>query len=185
MIREALGQVRDMLSGLVPESVYLRLRDVPERDLPASEWILVNVWELVYPFKKEGELQKREIFRLREELKQAIDKHNQTLGEVEHANRMLYDKDDDHKRHQLNYENARKSLEVELTRVHEELEILREKGTAYDELMRKYKQVEQEKFLLEEKIGFYDSEQGKEGKHVLSEIYKTTDDIRRKNELLS
>jgi progesterone-induced-blocking factor 1 len=55
---------------------------------------------------------------------------------------MLYDKDDDHKRHQLNYENARKSLEVELTRVHEELEILREKGTAYDELMRKYKQVE-------------------------------------------
>jgi progesterone-induced-blocking factor 1 len=56
MIREALGQVRDMLSGLVPESVYLRLRDVPERDLPASEWILVNVWELVYPFKKEGEL---------------------------------------------------------------------------------------------------------------------------------
>jgi hypothetical protein len=39
--------------------------------------------------------------------------------------------------------------------------------------------------LLEEKIGFYDSEQGKEGKHVLSEIYKTTDDIRRKNELLS
>lgn len=44
------------MSGLVPENVYLRLRDIPERDLPPSEWILVNVWELVYPIKKESEL---------------------------------------------------------------------------------------------------------------------------------
>jgi len=33
-IREALGQVRDMLSGLVPESVYLKLRDLNEKDMP-------------------------------------------------------------------------------------------------------------------------------------------------------
>ena len=79
-----------MLTGLVPENVYLRLRDIPERDLPPSEWILVNVWEMVYPFKKESELQKKEIFRMREEL---------ILGELEHANRLLYDKDDDYKRH--------------------------------------------------------------------------------------
>lgn len=46
----------DMLTGLVPENVYLKLRDLPEKDLPPSEWILVNVWELVYPFKKETEL---------------------------------------------------------------------------------------------------------------------------------
>ena len=38
--------------------------------------------------------------------------------------------------------------------------------------------------MLEEKLGFYDSEAGKEGKHVLSEVYKSTDDLRRKNELL-
>ena len=62
-----------MLTGLVPENVYLRLRDIPERDLPPSEWILVNVWEMVYPFKKESELQKKEIFRMREELKQQIE----------------------------------------------------------------------------------------------------------------
>jgi hypothetical protein len=37
---------------------------------------------------------------------------------------------------------------------------------------------------LEEKIGFYDTEAGKEGKHVLNQVYKTTDDINRKNELL-
>ena len=88
-----------MLTGLVPENVYLRLRDIPERDLPPSDWILVNVWEMVYPFKKESELQKKEIFRMREELKQQIDKNNQILGELEHANRLLYDKDDDYKRH--------------------------------------------------------------------------------------
>ena len=64
------------MSGLVPENVYLRLRDIPERDLPPSEWILVNVWELVYPIKKESELQKKEIFRMREEMKQHLDKQN-------------------------------------------------------------------------------------------------------------
>lgn len=44
LIQEALVQVRDMLSGRIPESVYLRLRDIPDRDLPPSEWLLCNVW---------------------------------------------------------------------------------------------------------------------------------------------
>lgn len=52
LIKEALAEVRNMLSGITPESVYLRLRDIPERDLPPSEWILVSVWEMCYPFKK-------------------------------------------------------------------------------------------------------------------------------------
>ncbi|KRX01429.1 hypothetical protein PPERSA_01332 [Pseudocohnilembus persalinus] len=185
LIKEALAQVKDMLSGLVPENVYLKLRDLPEKDLPPSEWILVNVWELVYPFKKDAELQKKELFRLREELKQTVDKQHHILSELEHANRLLYNKDDDYKRHQLNYENARKALEVELSKANEEIDILREKGNNYDELNRRFKQMEQEKFLLEEKMGFYDSEAGKEGKHVLSEVYKTTDDMRRKTELLN
>ena len=38
-----------------------------------------------------------------------------------------------------NYENARKALEMEVTKAHEELEILREKGASFDELHRKYK----------------------------------------------
>jgi progesterone-induced-blocking factor 1 len=54
-----------MLNGMLPENLYLRLRDLPERDLPPAEWLLVNVWELVYPFKKECEKQKQEIAALR------------------------------------------------------------------------------------------------------------------------
>ncbi|KAL4511807.1 hypothetical protein ABPG72_012652 [Tetrahymena utriculariae] len=182
LIKEALAQVRDMLSGLVPENVYLRLRDLPEKDLPTNEWILVNVWEMVYPFKKESELQKKEINRLREELKRNGDKQSQLLSELEHTNRMLNDKDEDYKRHTLNYDNARRMLELELVKQQEELDILREKGSSYDELMRKFKQIEQEKLLLEEKIGFFN--QDSDGKHVLSDVYKTTDDLRRKNDLL-
>ena len=41
MIREALAQVRDMLAGLVPEAVYLRLRDMNEKDMQIQDWILV------------------------------------------------------------------------------------------------------------------------------------------------
>lgn len=36
LIKEALHQVREMLSGMVSESVYLRLKDLNERELPPS-----------------------------------------------------------------------------------------------------------------------------------------------------
>jgi progesterone-induced-blocking factor 1 len=54
-----------MLSGMVSETVYLRLKDFNERELPPSEWILVNVWELIYPYKKELEYNKKEVSKLR------------------------------------------------------------------------------------------------------------------------
>jgi progesterone-induced-blocking factor 1 len=65
LIKEALNQVREMLSGMVSETVYLRLKDFNERELPPSEWILVNVWELIYPYKKELEYNKKEVSKLR------------------------------------------------------------------------------------------------------------------------
>ena len=40
-VREALTQVREMLSGLVPESVYLKLRDLNQNDMPLQEWLIV------------------------------------------------------------------------------------------------------------------------------------------------
>ena len=42
-----------MLNGLVPETTYLKLRDLPENDLMPNEWVLINAWDLVYPFKRD------------------------------------------------------------------------------------------------------------------------------------
>lgn len=67
----------------------------------------------------------------------------------------MVDREEDIRRHKLNYDNARKALELELTKSQEELALLREKGARFDELSRDYKRLEQEKFLLEEKAGFY------------------------------
>jgi len=53
LIKESLSQVKDMLNGLVPETTYLKLRDLPEHDLLPNEWVLINAWDLVYPFKRD------------------------------------------------------------------------------------------------------------------------------------
>lgn len=65
LIQEALVQVRDMLSGRIPETAYLRLRDIPDRDLPPSEWLLCNVWEMCYPYKKQSDFLAKEAAKLR------------------------------------------------------------------------------------------------------------------------
>jgi hypothetical protein len=44
MIKEAFYRVKEMITGVASESVYLRLKDLPEKELPPSEWIMVNVW---------------------------------------------------------------------------------------------------------------------------------------------
>jgi progesterone-induced-blocking factor 1 len=69
-----------MMMGTEPETIYTRLRGLPDRDLPASEWLLVNVWELVYPVKKELDEKRRENMQLREEIKINNDKHHQLLN---------------------------------------------------------------------------------------------------------
>jgi hypothetical protein len=51
---------------------------------------------------------------------------------------LLNSKDDDGKRHSLNFENVRKGLELEISKLQEECELLREKGARYDELFRDY-----------------------------------------------
>jgi len=104
------------------------------------------------------------------------------LNEIEHNTRLMNDKTDDSKRFELNYENMRKGLQLELKKAQEEMVIMKEKVASYDELYRKFKQVEQEKQLMEDKLGFYSNQ--KEGSNLMSEMYKQSDDMRRKNELL-
>ena len=31
-----------MLSGIIPETTYLKLRDIPEKDLMANEWVSIR-----------------------------------------------------------------------------------------------------------------------------------------------
>lgn len=71
---------------------------------------------------------------------------------------MLSSKDDDEKRHALNYDNNRKCMELEIDKLREETELMREKGARYDELLRDYQFTKQEKDLLEEKMSFYDKQ---------------------------
>lgn len=49
-------------------------------------------------------------------------------------------------------------MELEIDKLREEVELLREKGARYDELLRDYQFTKQEKELIEEKIGFYDKQ---------------------------
>ncbi len=75
---------------------------------------------------------------MREEIKIMNDKQHSLLNEIEHYSRLLSAKDDDGKRYALNYENSRKSMELEIEKLREELELTREKGARYDELLRDY-----------------------------------------------
>ena len=75
--------------------MYLRIKDIPERDLPPSEWLLVNVWELIYPYKKDMEYSKRDVTKLRDEIKILNDKQHSLLNELDHYQRLLNSKDDD------------------------------------------------------------------------------------------
>lgn len=107
-----------------------------------------------------------------------------TMVEMEHHQKMMGDREEDIKRHKVNYDNSRKAIELELAKTNEELAIFREKGARFDELNRDYKRMEQEKFLLEEKMGYYDTQRNKDGRSLASEIYRAQDEIKRKNDLL-
>lgn len=49
-------------------------------------------------------------------------------------------------------------MELEIDKLREEVELMREKGARYDELLRDYQFTKQEKDLLEEKMSFYDKQ---------------------------
>lgn len=162
------------------ESSYLRLRSLPEKDLLPSEFVFVKLCDLVLPYKRDVDLHKTEIGTLRNDIKTLNDRISKQLKEIEHNNMLLFEKDEDYKRFHLNYENSRRGLELELRKAVEELDKNREKLIRFDELDRELKKVSQEKFLLEEKMGYYDLNQPKTKGDVLQE----QQDIRRKIDLL-
>lgn len=58
------------------------------------------------------EYNRRETAKLRDDIKAMNDKQHSLLNELDHYQRLLNSKDDDGKRHALNYDNNRKCLEL-------------------------------------------------------------------------
>ena len=58
------------------------------------------------------EYSKRDVTKLRDEIKILNDKQHSLLNELDHYQRLLNSKDDDEKRHSLNYDNNRKCMEL-------------------------------------------------------------------------
>lgn len=166
------------------ESSYLRLRSLPEKDLLPNELVLVKLCDLVLPYKRDLELHKQEIEALRNEIRTLNDRISKQLTEIEHNNLLLFEKDEDYKRFHLNYENSRRGLELELKKAFEEIDRNREKLIRFDELDREFKKVSQEKFLLEEKMGYYDSNNPGIIK-TKGDILQEQEDFRRKMDILS
>ena len=95
LIKEALFTVREILNGLVPEDTYLRLKNLPGKDLNPNEWvvsyyieILVNTYELAYPYAQENKKIKLENAGLRDEMRLSNEKQKQLLMELEHYQRV-------------------------------------------------------------------------------------------------
>ena len=164
------------------ESSYLRLRNVGEHDLLPSEYVFVKLCEFVLPYKRDIDLHKQEIESLRTEVRGLNDKISKQLTEIEHNNLLLFEKDEDYKRFHLNYENSRRGLELELQKAFEEIDKNRDRLIRFDEMERELKKTTQEKFLLEEKIGYYDNNMT--GKRTKSDILQEQEDIRRKIDIL-
>lgn len=164
------------------ESSYLRLRSLPEKDLLPNEYVFVKLCDLVLPYKRDIDLHKQEIESLRSEIRASNDRISKQLTEIEHNNLLLFEKDEDYKRFHLNYENSRRGLELELKKAFDELNMNREKLIRFDELDRELKKVSQEKFLLEEKMGYYDNNIS--GKRTKGDILQEQEDNRRRMDIL-
>ena len=165
------------------ESSYLRLRSLPEKDLLPNEYVFVKICDMVLPYKRDIDLHKQEIESLRGEIRALNDRISKQLNEIEHNNLLLFEKDEDYKRFHLNYENSRRGLEMELQKSYEELEKNRDKLIRFEEMERELKKISQEKFLLEEKMGYYDN--NNTGKRTKGDILQEQEDLRRKMDILN
>jgi hypothetical protein len=51
--RDFMNILSDIVNEAMPEVEYIRLRDIPERDLREDESNIVHIWELVAPLKED------------------------------------------------------------------------------------------------------------------------------------
>ena len=79
-VKEALRAVREIVHGLAPKDLYLRLKDIPENEYLLSEYVLVRTFELVHPFQQENKELSLQVATFTEELKFKNESKNQILS---------------------------------------------------------------------------------------------------------
>lgn len=89
---------------------------------------MTHTYELISPYAEENKKLKLENGSLRDEIRLMNEKTKKLLTELEHYQRLLAERDDDTKRYNINYENQKKGLEVELKKAYDEIRILRSKA---------------------------------------------------------
>lgn len=93
----------------------------------------------------------------------------------------MAEKDDDYKRYNLNYDNNKKGLEVELKKAYEEIRELRAEGLAYEQLRREYSKLQDEREVLVHKIKLLTPIETTD----VPSAFQTNSDLHKKIELLS
>jgi progesterone-induced-blocking factor 1 len=177
--KDVLDILGDVVNDRIPENDYIRLRDLPERNLREDEANLVHIWELVFPLKHENSQLKVEMNKLREQIRQDNERYQNVLSELNEATTHLARKDDDVKRTMNSYETSIKLLQSELNKSTLELEGIREKGIKYDELYRDFVKLEKEKMMLENKVSFFSGTPD-----LVHEAPKNESDLRAKYSIL-
>lgn len=180
LVKEALTVVREMMNGLVPLDSYLRLKNIPLKDLNPNEWVLVNTYELISPYVEENKKLKLENSTLRDEIRLQNEKAKQLLMELEHYQRLISERDDDYKRYNINYDNQKKSLEQELKKAYDEMRLLRTKSNEYDERVKECQKKADEIEVLKNKVRLLTPIDRDEAPGP----FNTDFDLRRKIELL-
>ena len=105
LIKEAINNVREIINGLVPEEVYLRLKNISENNLNIHEYVLTKTYEICAPLIKEKKALKIDNSNLRDEIKIKNDKIKNLITEIEYLQSNIEHKDKDAQRYNTNYDN--------------------------------------------------------------------------------
>eukprot|EP01017_Pseudomicrothorax_dubius_P034085 TRINITY_DN4630_c0_g1_i1.p1 TRINITY_DN4630_c0_g1~~TRINITY_DN4630_c0_g1_i1.p1 ORF type:complete len:634 (+),score=208.33 TRINITY_DN4630_c0_g1_i1:584-2485(+) len=186
LFKEALNKIRDMVDGQIPEDVVTRLRRMPQDELHPNEWMMVQAWDIIQPLRKELESHQKEIGRLRDDVRSGHEKQGKVLSELENAQRLVKEKDDEDRRRGLNYDNMKKNMEMELEKAYENVDLLRKKAEQTDKLALDMKKLMDENEVLRNKIDLMEHPQ-KFKEQIVNQVFKeglSNEDLKRRYQLL-
>lgn len=93
----------------------------------------------------------------------------------------MAEKDDDYKRFNMNYDNSKRSLEIELKKAYDEIRDLRSESLAFDQLKRDHAKLLDEREVLKHKIKLLTPVENTD----VPAAFQTNSDLQKRIELLS